>query len=118
MPANLKRNCHRAAAAQSNRCCYCTVLLCLGNVAEFAAQHKLSLRQARTVLATAEHKIPRSAGGSNRVDNISAACMTCNWRRGNRPDSEAFRLRALNQMRQGKWHDPSIFRAGLFDPSG
>lgn len=34
---------------------------------------------------TAEHLIPRSMGGTNRHENIVAACNSCNGKRGNMP---------------------------------
>lgn len=32
-----------------------------------------------------EHIVPRSAGGSDRVSNLTLACRTCNRNKGNRP---------------------------------
>ncbi|HCF4344178.1 TPA: HNH endonuclease, partial [Pseudomonas aeruginosa] len=32
-----------------------------------------------------EHIVPRSAGGSDRVPNLTLACRPCNQRKGNQP---------------------------------
>jgi 5-methylcytosine-specific restriction endonuclease McrA len=35
-----------------------------------------------------EHIVPRSKGGSNRVSNLTLACISCNLEKGNRPIQE------------------------------
>ncbi len=34
---------------------------------------------------TIEHYVPKSLGGSNRMDNLKIACKPCNQKRGNSP---------------------------------
>ncbi|MCP4407481.1 MAG: HNH endonuclease [Gammaproteobacteria bacterium] len=53
-----------AYTRQEGRCIYCGAFL-----------------SAKT--ATAEHIVPTSRGGSDRADNIAAACADCNSVRGN-----------------------------------
>lgn len=34
--------------------------------------------------ATLEHIVPKSRGGSNNMENLAAACLQCNYAKGNR----------------------------------
>ncbi len=36
-----------------------------------------------TRIATIDHYVPLSRGGSNALSNLRLACGPCNWRRGN-----------------------------------
>lgn len=78
-----------AARRQNGRCWYCGVEM------EPAGNSGSLLRRC-----TAEHLVPRSAGGGETTDNIVAACWFCNTRRHRRRnplDPQAHR--ALVQMR-------------------
>ncbi|WP_425481963.1 HNH endonuclease [Lysobacter panacisoli] len=79
----------------------------LRDCAAFARVHGLSRKQARQFECTAEHLLPRSAGGTLRLDNVAAACRCCNWRRGRLPvliAPEAFRRHVQERCKVGKWH--------------
>lgn len=50
---------------------------------------------------TLEHLVPKSRGGTDRLDNLAPACRPCNWSRGNkstppgrRPAAEPSRSRS------------------------
>ena len=49
---------------------------------------------------TADHRIPLSRGGTNSIENILPACVTCNCSKGTRTESEyrAVRLAALRKV--------------------
>ena len=57
-----------------NKCVYC---------GRSGRNHRLEL----------DHAVPRSAGGSNRYDNLVAACSDCNRSRGNQPLEVWLKLR-------------------------
>lgn len=57
---------------QDPHCCYCGVATLL----------KAQPKEPR--LATLEHFIPLSLGGTNRRENVAIACLACNQRRGDR----------------------------------
>ncbi len=69
----------RLSEAQNHRCAYCGV--------RFGARFRhWTPEQTR---ATIDHFIPRSQGGSDRWDNLIAACQRCNKARGDE-DALAF----------------------------
>lgn len=35
------------------------------------------------VIMTKDHRVPRSKGGSNSIENLDTMCGPCNWRKGN-----------------------------------
>lgn len=41
------------------------------------------IRKGLEVMMTWDHKIPRSLGGSNRLENAQCMCETCNHKKGN-----------------------------------
>jgi 5-methylcytosine-specific restriction endonuclease McrA len=47
--------------------------------------------------ATLEHKEPRMYGGSDAIENLAAACLRCNLRRGRRMYEP---LRIVNELNQ------------------
>lgn len=67
----------KAFKAQGGRCFWCNHRVYRRHEPEWMAMPNQQL--------TAEHLIPRSAGGTNRQYNIVAACLSCNCRRGNMP---------------------------------
>jgi 5-methylcytosine-specific restriction endonuclease McrA len=46
---------------------------------------QLGLRGCTDVATTADHIVPRSAGGPTTLDNFRASCQRCNSARGARP---------------------------------
>ncbi len=48
-----------------------------------------------TVLFTVDHKLQRYLGGSDDIDNLIAACKTCNAARGSRTVEEYKALKSL-----------------------
>jgi len=64
--------------------------------------------------ATLEHIHPRSHGGDNHVENISAACARCNHAKGRRldhrraDDPDLLSMVAyLQEQRRARWREPS-----------
>ena len=56
----------------------------LDDITSFAAEHRLTHRQARQRQCTAEHLVARCDGGKNTASNIVAACRECNSTRHRR----------------------------------
>lgn len=86
----------RLSEAQNWRCCYCGfVMLSPAAIrheerAVLGAGPKKARREcAKYRRATREHLIPRCDGGSDALENLTAACRWCNEYRGNRPLLEA-----------------------------
>ena len=74
----------RLYIAQAGECCYCgKIMLPFGVVSQrkFAGFYGLSARQVRHRQATIEHLTRRADGGTNRRDNLAAACSLCNSKR-------------------------------------
>lgn len=70
---SLKEMRDRAVYRQRGLCCYCNE--------KFTDENP----------PTAEHVVPRSKGGRNRLTNIKAACQRCNQGRGNAKDTPGLR---------------------------
>lgn len=64
------------------KCGWCGVATFLGGYPEGKAH----------LQATAEHRVPRSRGGSDRMDNLMLACEGCNRERGNSLGAPAGRV--------------------------
>ena len=96
----------RASVHQGFRCYYCGLPFWIEDPVGFAARYRLTTQQARYLRCTAEHLQARVDGGSNRRDNVVAACTYCNTHRHRRrtpllpPDYQAHVRR---RMRQGRW---------------
>ena len=96
---------------QNGRCYYCSALLWLEKIAEFAAKYELSQRQAYRFQCTAEHLVARQDGGCDVSKNIVAACWFCNSRRHRRryaPSPEAFKKLVSQRIKQHKWHPKQL----------
>lgn len=96
-----------AFVRQSGRCCYCNCPMWMSNAGEFAALHGISIKQARQLQCTAEHLHARRDGGSNRQDNIAAACWYCNQlrhARHNPPLPHEYQRLVSNRVIKGRWH--------------
>jgi 5-methylcytosine-specific restriction endonuclease McrA len=105
MSNRLLRSRQLAFDRQGGRCFYCGVLMWQG-----AASGLPGLR------CTAEHLVPRGEGGTDRPDNIVAACAHCNATRHKRkkpPTPTLYRAQVQRRVSQGRWHPPSVHRARL-----
>lgn len=70
-----------ALRAQDGRCAYCLTPLTYKSV-------------------TREHRVPRSAGGSDNRENIAASCAPCNKLKGSLPEKQFKRL--IHEPRRGE----------------
>jgi 5-methylcytosine-specific restriction endonuclease McrA len=61
---------HLLAQKQGFRCCYC----------------KRPFTGSGPTKATIEHRKPKRDGGGNNIENLAAACLQCNQRRGRQID--------------------------------
>ena len=89
-----------AASRRQNGCCfYCGVRMLTASAC--------GRRAERALVCTAEHLVPRSAGGADAADNIVAACWFCNTRR-HRPRLPlpvlAYREHVQKRVEIGRWH--------------
>lgn len=87
MSAQYRRLIARLSEAQNHRCAYCSVRF--GAVIYFGRNHWW---EPPWTLATVDHFIPRSQGGSYQWANLLAACKRCNELRGDE-DAMSFFLR-------------------------
>lgn len=93
--------------AQSGLCHYCRQPMWTGDPAEFCAHYGLTPKRARWHICTAEHLHARCDGGTDRDDNIVAACRYCNWTRHRSPrplSPESYARKARKRLECGKWH--------------
>lgn len=101
----------RAAALrdQGGLCCYCDRLMWMGGddaMRTFMAEHGLTRRRALLRQATAEHLVPKSAGGLSTRENIAAACSFCNNQRHRTKrilSPDAYRAKVQRRVPRGKW---------------
>ncbi len=84
MTKPIKRFRTAAFARQSGRCYYCEEIIWRDDCPAFAADHRLTHRQARQRQCTAEHLVARYDGGRDTRANIAAACRECNATRHRR----------------------------------
>lgn len=104
---SLRRHRDLAAQRQHFRCWYCGFPMWHRDPTPFAQRHGLTVRLARRFCCTAEHLKARSDGGSDRSDNIVAACIYCNRMRHKRKvprDPEDHRSHVARRVRLGRWH--------------
>ncbi|NUZ04833.1 HNH endonuclease [Piscinibacter koreensis] len=89
------------------------------DLARFAGYHQLSARQASLLRSSAEHLLPRSAGGSVCRDNIVAACVHCNRTRhkARSPlDPDCLRMRVRKLVAAGRWLPQGLHRLATMGP--
>ena len=106
MTSMLVQSRHFAARLQQCKCFYCGAPMWVDNVANFAAVHGLSTRQAAWLQCTAEHLRAKHVGGTASRSNIVAACKYCNLHRHRSkfaPDPLQYKSRVLKRVAQGKW---------------
>lgn len=75
----------------------------------FAQRFQVTVKVALMFRCTSEHVVARQEGGRLTVDNIAAACVTCNTRRHRfrpfqAPSFERFRERVRARIKSGHWH--------------
>lgn len=98
---------------QRGRCFYCNAPMWLTDLNAFCIRHELKPRSARPLQCTAEHVTARCDGGSDRPENILAACWLCNQRRHRRPappDATTYLALVRKRLRAGKWHGSELVR--------
>jgi len=108
---------HRLLAFQRQHgcCCYCGVPMWLHAAAELPAAAG-SPGGAHELRCTAEHLVPRSNGGTDRLENIAAACARCNHTRHRRkrpPPPLEYQRQVARRVAAGRWHQKWVFEAGL-----
>jgi 5-methylcytosine-specific restriction endonuclease McrA len=91
----------RGAMAWVGRCIHCNARLVIDSDGETGA------------LATIEHIVPRSQGGTDAPENLAMACARCNHEKGRRHDARGARdaraaevLAKLQAKRRERWRDP------------
>jgi 5-methylcytosine-specific restriction endonuclease McrA len=96
----------RAALRQEFRCYYCRLLVWIEDPDGFAARYKLTTGQVRRLRCTAEHLKARADGGTNRRDNVVAACFYCNSRRHRTQtplSPPEYQAHVRRRMQKGRW---------------
>jgi 5-methylcytosine-specific restriction endonuclease McrA len=120
MPNRIKTHRNRAFRAQQGRCFYCGVAMWLVSPDELPVEpFQLSAAAAALLKCTAEHLLPRSEGGRNTAENITAACAYCNGTRHKRkrpPAPEAYRAEVGRRVDRGAWHQRWVFERKLLSP--
>lgn len=113
-PKSLKRARQLAHDRQRGRCHYCGAPMWLHDLESFARRHGLTPAEAKLLRCTAEHLVARCDGGSNKPENIVAACQHCNSTRHRRrvpPDPATFRDDVRRRVARGRWHPPRVLTA-------
>ena len=105
MPKQLHRSRQIAFNRQCGKCYYCGISMWLDG-----SGHSPRLQ------CTAEHLKARAEGGSDRPENIVAACAHCNQTRHKRkrpPEPSSYREEVRRRVRRGGWHPGWVYRSGL-----
>lgn len=92
---------------QNEHCWYCSQPMWEKNSDDFRQRFNLSETQARKLQCTGEHLQAWKDGGSNKQQNIVAACWYCNNRRHRgrkNSDPSKYRNRVQHLMRDNRWH--------------
>lgn len=92
---------------QNEHCWYCSQPMWEKNPADFRQRFNLSEAQAKNLKCTGEHLQAWKDGGSNKQENIVAACWYCNSRRHRRKkrlDPLKYRDHVQRLMRDKRWH--------------
>lgn len=92
--------------AQCGLCCYCESPMWETDPLGFASAHGIPADSLWCYQCTTEHLLPRALGGSNRQDNIAAACRLCNQYRHEMLSplaADEFREFVRSEVRAGRW---------------
>lgn len=105
----------RAAKSQHYHCYYCGKPMAADeqDLGHFARKNSLGRKQAKLLVATAEHLKPRCEGGTCAGNNIVAAHAICNHRRHQRskaPPPDQYRKLVQSRCEKGGWHDPAVLK--------
>ena len=106
MVSRLVRHREAKMRAQGGLCHYCGQAMWSGDPGSFRAAFGVSAKGAHLHRCTAEHLTPRSAGGSDRKDNLVAACWFCNVsrHRSRRPlDPADYKAMVRKKVEEGRW---------------
>lgn len=106
----------RAYKDQSSRCFYCKVQMWVDDSTAFADRIGANPKAAKLLQCTAEHLLARCDGGADSVENVVAACVTCNARRHKRKfplNPDQFGKLVQTRVRQGRWHPAWVYASGL-----
>lgn len=92
---------------QQGRCFYCNCPMWQHSPDQFAADYRLTIRQAMSYQCTAEHLQARQDGGKDSAKNIAAACWFCNVRRHrfkSAPSPQEYRRAIQRRLAEGSLH--------------
>ncbi|OGT72693.1 MAG: hypothetical protein A3H44_06440 [Gammaproteobacteria bacterium RIFCSPLOWO2_02_FULL_57_10] len=92
---------------QNEHCWYCSQPMWEKNSADFRQRFNLTESQARKLQCTGEHLLAWRDGGTNKQENIVAACWYCNSRRhrGKKElDPLRHRDRVQRELQAEGWH--------------
>ncbi len=110
----LKKSRQLAFDRQRGCCHYCGLPVWLRDPDSFRRRYGLTSAEANLLQCTAEHLVARCDGGSDRPDNIVAACRHCNSTRHRRSaplDPATYRQYVRRRVAKGRWHHPSVLRS-------
>jgi len=113
MSRSLKKIRARAFKSQEGRCFYCEFPMWLADPRAHPLSAITPAGALRRLQCTAEHKLARVDGGSDKSPNIVAACRFCNETRHRRPNplsSKRFKQFVTSRIRRGKWHPTDFHR--------
>lgn len=102
----------RAFRLQAGRCYYCSCSMWQHSPQEIGLSP--SSKASRLFKCTAEHLVARCEGGTDKADNIVAACFLCNSRRHHFRSPltpEAYRSHVATRTARGKWHPRFVWPA-------
>lgn len=83
--------------------------------ANFLCEYCHSSEEASTSRFTIDHRLPKSRGGSDALENLVLACHRCNTRRYNFTtaiDPESGKTVSLFNPRTGTWSDHFVWAMG------
>ena len=120
MPSSIKESRLNAFINQAGLCYYCRSTMWLKDVEGFATKYSISISAAGRFRCTAEHLTARCDGGSNRKNNIVAACIFCNQKRHQRKKPLVpikHKERIQRRLKQGKWHPKELLHLSSLSAS-
>jgi len=107
MRSRLTKNRKAAMNEQSGLCYYCCQPMWAADIEAFCKRFGISRKRAMWHQATAEHLRAQCDGGTDRPDNIVAACRFCNGHRhrSKKPLApQQYSRKVRRQLAHGRWH--------------